>query len=653
MDSNYDPDVSAAFGGTPTPAAPPMVYDADVAGAFGSDPSRSDTPSKDYPIQMADPETGKIYYTRKPQTDTQPVDAAGVFAKNAFGALGYLPRKIISGYGGLATFVRTGDLDRAANTVGSFAEQQPTLSPSGQWAQNLYNNSLGALPGKIVSKTGDVLEKLGVQPDVAHGLPEAGADIASVFGTAAGIRGSPESAPMGMGEPPAPDLESNLASQYSGQSMGAAGAAPDLADVRPQFRQAVESAAANGPINKTALANHVDAETLPVPAELTAGQATRDPGLWSDEQNMRSSHPELMARFNSQAENLRQNWQTIRDNAGPEVNSTNPVEHGQTVIDAYKQHDAPVLADIDSKYQALRDSNGGQFPVDAPQLLANIKNKLSSELLTGDAPTSQMNALQGLSDSGNMSFEQYLNLRRNLGTVARTSADGNTRTAAGIMINEMENLPLQPAAAGLKPLADAARSAAKARFDALDADPAYKAAVNGTDPPDTFINKYYTGGGKTATVGQAQSTLNTLKDNPIVGQTLSVATLDRLRDASGMGPDLNGALRQSGYNRELNRLGPRAQSLLAPDIYDQASQLGRVAFNQQVEPSGGATNWSRTSVASHAAQMTGRALATTAEAYANTKTLGLGGTVARSAIARMTEKARVNRSLAPGAGLTP
>lgn len=426
---------------------------------------------------------------------------------------------------------------------------------------------------------------------------------------------------------------------------------PGLEHASDDLRLAVAQAQERGtPINPNVVQRHVEADTLPVPIRLTAGQATLDPSAISQEMNSRGGKAPLVPPefYNAQGRALAQNLDVIRQRAAPDVTADNPTDHGQVLIDQYKAMDAPVVADIDAKYQALRDANGGEFPVDAPQLLANTKAALKSQLLTGDAPASQMAALEDLAGEGRMSYEQFLNLRRNLGNVARTSTDGNTRTAASIMVQQLEDLPLQGGAADMKPLADAARSAARARFQAMDADPAYKAAVNDGVRPgeasplaDNFVQKYLINNPRANVLQMRQN----LAGQPLAMQTIPAATVDYLRGKAKADVE-TGQFNAAGYNGVVDKLSPKFDALMDPASAATLQQVGNVAKYTTVQPKGSFVNNSNTLVGMGldvAKNRIGDAL--------NTATLGATGTIA--GIAKGIGQVKASRAAtAPGAGIT-
>lgn len=432
----------------------------------------------------------------------------------------------------------------------------------------------------------------------------------------------------------------------SPQSTSAAAAAPQLAQASPELQAAAARAAqkSGGAINPEVWQRHVEADSLPVKMQLTEGQATQSPGIISNEQNMRGKNEALRTRFNEQNGQLVQNVQALRDQVGPEVFSTNPVEHGETLINAYKAKDAAAQSDISQKYQQLRDVNGGQFPVDAQKLLDNASANLHQQLLFDHAPKPIMSTLSRLADNGNMSFENFESLRTNLARIQRSPvADGNEQAAAGVIRNAMENLPLADGAAKLKPIADTARAAAKAQFDALDADPAYKAAVNETVPPDRFVQKYI--------VSAPKNDVATMKGNlagdDSASQTMGVAAIDHLRAKAGIDSQGNGNFSQAGYNRHLEALAPKADILFDPKTAEQLQTLGNVARYTQFQPRGSFVNNSNTFV-SQAAEHAKGAI----EGAANVMAKGVPvGTWTRNVMEGRSANKAAQRALEPGAGL--
>jgi len=417
-----------------------------------------------------------------------------------------------------------------------------------------------------------------------------------------------------------------------------------LASASPELQKAVGSVPVNK-VNVPVLQRHIEADSLPEPVRLTNGQATGDVSQLSMEQNRRGADPALAARFNEQNGQLISNLDKIRDIAAPEAYGTKIIENSDELINTYKKLDADRNAAINQKYQALRDAAGGDFPIDAPALLDNVKTALKKDLLSNDAPTSQMAELSRMAAEKSMTFEDYLSLRRNLGDIARTSTDGTTRRAASLMIQELENLPLQDGAKQLKPLADEARNAAKARFQMLEKDPAYKAAVDDSVAPDKFMEKFVVNG----TRDNVKSMIDQLGRDSVAHQHMSAGTLNWLREKS---IDRQGNFSQAAFNKALNQLdkSQKLNLVFNPDASSTLKTLGNVAQYTQAQPRGSFVNNSNTLVGSLAEKAAGGL-----ETIGNIGSSKIGlplGTIVRGQFQKIKAGQETKKALEPGAGVT-
>lgn len=436
------------------------------------------------------------------------------------------------------------------------------------------------------------------------------------------------------------------------QSVGAA-ATPNTTMVQqalsvatPELQQALKELPVNK-INVPTFQRHIEADSLPVPVRLTKGQATGDVVQLSQEQNRRGKDTELAYRFNEQNKALVDNIQEIRNRAAPDVYGTKTIENSQGIIDAYKELDNNLNTTINKNYQDLRDAAGGQFPVDASALLQNIQTKLKKQLLSNEAPKGQLAELKRLAKDQNMTFEDYLSLRSNLGEIARTAEKGNERKAASFMIEELEKLPLQKEAASLKPLADQARASARSRFQMLEKDPAFKAAVNDSIPADKFIEKFVVNG--------VNKNIKTMvdhlgKDSP-ARQHMAAGTINWLSDKAGIyGEKPN--FSQAGFNQALKKLDD-VNNL--PEIFDAQTAshlktLGNVAGYTQFQPRGTFVNNSNTLVGS-LAEKAKQGIAFGVEKGGNMLVPGLQlGTSVMEMRARRAAEAETRKALELGAG---
>lgn len=426
---------------------------------------------------------------------------------------------------------------------------------------------------------------------------------------------------------------------------------PSLKDTSPEFQQ--QLAKIKGPHDDAVVSRHIEADTLPIPVRLTKGQATQDPATLSHEQNMRGKQKDLADRFNLQGKQLVQNVEAIRDAAAPEVRGSNHVENGQSLVDSYKSMDEASRADVSAKYKALSDANGGSLPLNGQDFTAAADAALKKQMKVRYVPKEIAADLEGFRQGGPMTFEDFENLRTNLAAEARKAeraGDGNAAGAINIVRSTLEDLPMTGETAQIKPLADAARKAAKTRFDKIKADPAYKAAINDPAPigeqsaaADNFVANFVVKG-KAANVAKMKAHL---AEDPVAQQTMAAGVINYLKNKAGA-DSVTGNFSQAGYNRALAEIQPKIDSLFDAKTAQQIQALGNVAKYTQAQPRGSYVNNSNTFVAGLADQTAGAA-----ELAANAAVPGLQvGSRIRGALARRSERKAVADLLRPGAGVT-
>lgn len=382
---------------------------------------------------------------------------------------------------------------------------------------------------------------------------------------------------------------------------------PTLAQATPELQQAVSEAQSKGvPVPQDVLARHVEADTLPVPVKLTTGQAALNPELISNEMNSRGkgqAAPVSPDFYNAQGKALATNLDVLRSKVAPDVPATlHPTDAGQTLIDQYKAMDAPVRADISARYKALEQANGGQFPLNGKDFVSAADQSLAAKNKARYLPSEIQGDLADLRDGGPMTFNSFENLRTTLAAAGRKAdraGDGNASHAISLVRDSLESLPMNGEAANIKPLADAARSAAKARFDALAADPAYKAAAGDTakagEPSplaDRFVQNYLING-KGANVRNMKANL---AGSDIAKQTIAAAGMDYLKGVAKADPN-TGTFAADSYNKGLKQLGPKMGDIFDPETAQHVQQVGNVAKYTSAAPRGAFVNSSNSTTA--------------------------------------------------------
>ncbi len=435
-------------------------------------------------------------------------------------------------------------------------------------------------------------------------------------------------------------------------SVGAAGAGTieqaraAAANASPELQAIVEAASRgkNKALNLDALKRHVEADSLPVPVQLTPGQATQDVSRLSFEKNRRGTDAKVADRFNEQNRALVENTNRIKESAAPDVYVSSKPDIGNLVIDAYRAKDDALNTAISAKYQALRDANGGSFPLDAKAFVASADKALHKELLYDHVSPEVRRTIDRLATEG-MTFENFEALRTNLARIQRsTTADGNAKAAAGVIRDSLEALPMPKGAEHLKPLADAARAAAKERFSMIEGDPAYKAVVRGSASADKFVDQFVI----KADLKKAEAAIKNL--DPTAVQAVRAGVIKQLQESAGIVNDA-GNFSQAGYNKALERVRPKLALLFEPAERQQLETLGNVARYTQAQPVGSFVNNSNT-LTGGLAEMAKEGAKSTAEGAANVAAHGIPvGSFARRFFEKRSVAKETNEILKPGGGI--
>jgi hypothetical protein len=397
-------------------------------------------------------------------------------------------------------------------------------------------------------------------------------------------------------------------------------------------------------INLPALESHVQALNLPVPIYMTRGQATGDLVALSNELNRRGELPNIAYRMGETNKALIENLSAIRDRAAPDLPGSKPSDFGQIVIDTYKGIDNDRRTIINGLYKDLETAAGGDFPINSRAFVNNADVQLSKKLKSEFVPPTIQRQLQAYRDGGKMDFEQFEALRTNLATEIRKAEaanDGNASMALSIVRDSLEALPLTGEAAALKPLADAARTAAKERFEALKRDPAYKAAVDDKVAPENFVNVFVLSKNK-GTEKNVQTMMDALGKGTDGQYAVAANIVEHLRNKS---VDQQGNFSQAAYNNALKELDPKLQNIFDGATAQTLRDLGEVSKKVMAQPKGSFANNSNTLVAG-LAEKAGKLL----EVGLNINVIPLG-TMAKQARERRAGQKFEQETLGPVAGV--
>jgi len=375
-------------------------------------------------------------------------------------------------------------------------------------------------------------------------------------------------------------------------------------DVYAAIRQEVGEALRAG-VNPSAevITRRADAAALPVPIQLTRGQASRDPMQWAWEHRVsgqRGVGEPLSDLLATQNRALVANLNELGASA-----ASSPYAASERVISHIQGIDEQLRNRINDAYSKVRNSAGRAARVSTEGFAEAAKNQLTNgnpELagLTSLADYLPETIARQYNDitSGKLplTVDTIQFLDRAWGGVARGSSDDTTKLAINKLRTALNEAPIDDAIG--KESMDAykaARQMAAQRFGLIESNPAYKAIVDGTKQgePDKFFQTFVEG----ANVAQLKGLKQLIgAENVAVLQNTLVGELKR-KALSGAS-DEAGKFSQAAYNRMLQDpvRAPRIRELFAdnPKTLDQLYRVGRVAENLISVPAASRVNTSNT-----------------------------------------------------------
>ena len=423
-----------------------------------------------------------------------------------------------------------------------------------------------------------------------------------------------------------------------------------IATASPALQQAVQSAAKSGKnIDPTALANQVEADSLPIPIQMTAGQAKGDPIMISMERNTRSTNPAVVQRLNEQNGALVQNLDHVSNTSAPNVALPDHIAAGESLIGSLQNVLDTQKANTSALYKKLADANGGALPLDGQQFAIDANKALGANYKAAFLPSSVQSILSDLQTGKQpMTYENFENLRTILGNEARkasSNGDGNAAAAIGTVRDTLENMEIPSSLSSIKPLADAARTSAKTGFDMVRSSPALAAVEKGDVNPNTFLQKYVVG--QQVSPQQLANTVSVLQNDPAALETLRAGTVNYLKN---LAVGQTGNFSQAAYNKGLQGLGPKIDILFDAPEADTLRTVGSVARKLQVQPTGSFVNNSNTDVA-NLARTGGSVLAGAVDTLTRTPLGSWTKAGIENVMAKKEGATALNAMLGPGAGV--
>jgi hypothetical protein len=566
-------------------------------------------------------------YTYQPEAGSMGAKAVDAFASN-YNPLN-LPGRAINAAGDITADYAGPALGTAVKTVGTGALMALGL------------RGKGSVPLRSVAEAAPSEAALSAPQTIAQAVAakQAAAEQLSANAQGAGIKPLASAAPAAA---PIADARTALAAQFAArqaanqsglQSAGAAAA--DQASTQAALAaDATPEVAAK--INKTP-GQYFDAEAARTASleskhgiDLISGQRTGDTALYADQYNNRGAFAGIGNVLQEQPKQVANALDNVRNTLAPDLYDHGPNAIGQAEIDGFVKNDQirnkninEAYGAIQSKYEQLRAQQGlpptADFPVDGQKFVTSAREALAKNSATYDLPSGIASELADIEkNGGNMTFEKFMSLNKNLSTKIR-EGKGSERAAAYIVKDELQKLPLVGGAAELKPLVDNATALARERFETLKNVPGYKEAVGGavsaddamqgigSATADTFHRKYVSNG----SAADVQRMVRELGQGSQAQQAMAAGEIEALKKKAGLTSE-NPDLRPKALNDYLYQNREKANTVFGGQGAQALSEINELT-NKIGMPRSGVFNHSNT-LSGGIAQIGGKYVGGAAEA---------------------------------------
>ncbi len=394
----------------------------------------------------------------------------------------------------------------------------------------------------------------------------------------------------------------------------------DPASITPAMKQALmadvqKALKLPGGLNEQAVARLADYRRLGLTP--TRGRVTLDPFDVTQEQNamrVAAATGARDAKLPAIAQDNNRGLLTAMDEMQP-INDR--VLLGERAMGPIMARDAAMKANVDSLYSAARDTSGRSLPLEGGTFTRMANEALDQANVGSFLPPDIARKMNDIATGKYpLTVDVAEQLKTSIGNLQRNSADGNVRTALGIVRRALDEAPLQndrlwnpgnvPAVPGMVPPStaaagresveafNAARSAARERFGWQQATPAVQRTLEGA-APDAFIQREVIS--RSAAASDVARLAAELAGNPQATQAVRSGIVQHLKDAAiGKGNDAQTA-NFSGrqWLSALSEIGDqKMRAFFSPAEVEQLKAIGRVGATETFQPRGSAVNNSNT-----------------------------------------------------------
>lgn len=270
---------------------------------------------------------------------------------------------------------------------------------------------------------------------------------------------------------------------------------------------------------------------------------------------------------------------------------------GQKVLGGLNRTASTRQVAINRAYDNARAQTGIDADIDHAAFTQRAGDLLLENLLEGSLPPDVRRILNDAATGKlPLTVRAAEQIKTAMGNLQRSSADGSTRKAIGLVRQALDDAPIMQGQGDDAVAAfNQARGLNREWRALVEKTPALQALEDGVQP-DRFVQDFIIRGAGKGNVMDVARLKNAVKDSPEALQAIRGQILAHLKSKATSGkPDEAMTFSQSGYNNALIGIGERKLRMFFDKAeIDKLKAVGRVAMYEQIQPSGSAVNNSNT-----------------------------------------------------------
>lgn len=340
-----------------------------------------------------------------------------------------------------------------------------------------------------------------------------------------------------------------------------------------------------------ALARKSDFDLLGVNA--TQGQLTRDPLVFANERNLRTTYPELTTHFSAQEKALRDNLEGI-------LGAPNPAGSfgaNNVIVNALRSFDSGLQKRVSDLYNVARESSGRHAIVPMDSVDSAYQEVLKS--FGDNVPKAVQDAFNnaGRTSFNGASAQRIGNMMDAEGLIKTINDNYSYEPATKLALDRLRNAvkgAIESSEPGNSPFA-AARQAASERFNLHEQIPGLAKASAGDLNVDKFANQFIINAPtqdvvKLAGVLRASDPEGFQAAKNLLGEHIQRAAL-------GENPAGDAVTKGAGLAKAIRTIGEdKIKAFFTPDELDKLLAVSRVSAAINSEPAASAVNRSNSTV---------------------------------------------------------